>query len=290
MPWLGLVPTSASTTRFFYLCRSTAPPRVRRVPTGAFLSGNGEYPAGSKMTGEVTEERRDRVKRTLRVIVLALSIAAAGRARAADIVSSTHPIARIWRGHVNAADADAYQKLLDAAGVQKIRKIGQRRCPDVPPRRGDDHGVRRDLVLEDRRRHQNYRSDWERCIPGRGSEYLVPPAATVGITSVSTNRGARTIHRPGGTARPAAGATYVTVRLARQPTGPAPGSRLRAAQLKSSIVWITACCALVIAGSDATAAISPRTRRATSPLPRTSSWPSGSRSWRSARRRVPPSS
>jgi len=42
---------------------------------------------------------------------------------AADLASSPRPVARIWRGHVRSSQADAYQKYLDEAGIQKIRKI-----------------------------------------------------------------------------------------------------------------------------------------------------------------------
>jgi len=57
--------------------------------------------------------------------IVGLIVAAgwAGFLSAADIAHSSRPIARIWRGHVRAAEADAYQKHLDEGGVRKIRKI-----------------------------------------------------------------------------------------------------------------------------------------------------------------------
>lgn len=122
------------------------------------------------------------MKRTLRMIVLALSIAAAGRARAADIVSSAHPIARIWRGHVNAADADAYQKLLDEAGVQKIRKIAGNAGVQMFRR---DEGTTTEFVVisywKTAADIKNFTGpDWEKVHPlAEDPKYLVAPAATV---------------------------------------------------------------------------------------------------------------
>jgi heme-degrading monooxygenase HmoA len=133
------------------------------------------------MTGE-TEERRCRVKRTWSVIVLALSIAAAGRAGAADIASSTRPIARIWRGHVRAADADAYQKLLDEAGVQKIRKIAGNAGVQMFRR---DEGTTTEFVVisywKTAADIKNFTGpDWEKVHPlAEDPKFLVPPAATV---------------------------------------------------------------------------------------------------------------
>ena len=63
-------------------------------------------------------------KTALRVFgAAALAATFAAGYAAADLAHSTRHIARMWRGHVRASDADAYQKHLDEGGVQKIRKI-----------------------------------------------------------------------------------------------------------------------------------------------------------------------
>ena len=116
------------------------------------------------------------------VIVLALSIAAAGRAAAADLASSTHPIARIWRGHVRAADADAYEKLLDASGVQKIRKIAGNAGVQMFRR---DEGTTTEFVVisywKTAADIKNFTGpDWEKVHPlAEDPKYLVKPEATV---------------------------------------------------------------------------------------------------------------
>ncbi|HET7453450.1 MAG TPA: hypothetical protein VFL12_11950, partial [Thermoanaerobaculia bacterium] len=52
----------------------------------------------------------------------AVLVAMAGARFGAAEGSAAH-VARIWRGHVRSADADAYQKYLDEQGIRKIRKI-----------------------------------------------------------------------------------------------------------------------------------------------------------------------
>jgi heme-degrading monooxygenase HmoA len=129
------------------------------------------------------EERSSRMKRRWNTIILALLLAAAGRsAGAVDIASSTRPIARIWRGHVRAADADAYQKLLDEAGVQKIRKIAGNAGVQMFRR---DEGTTTEFVVisywKTAADIKNFTGpDWEKVHPlAEDPKYLVPPAASV---------------------------------------------------------------------------------------------------------------
>jgi heme-degrading monooxygenase HmoA len=122
------------------------------------------------------------MKKISGMIVLALSIAAAGVARAADLASSTHPIARIWRGHVRAADADAYEKLLDAAGVQKIRRIAGN--AGVQMFRRDEGATTEFVVISYWKTAADIRNftgpDWEKVHPlAEDPKYLVKPAASV---------------------------------------------------------------------------------------------------------------
>ena len=116
------------------------------------------------------------------LIVLALSIAAAGRAGAAGLASSTHPIARIGRGHVRAADADAYAKLLDALGVQKIRKIAGN--TGVQMFRRDEGATTEFVVISYWKTAADIKNftgpDWEKVHPlAEDPKYLVKPEATV---------------------------------------------------------------------------------------------------------------
>ena len=122
------------------------------------------------------------MRRISRMIVLALSIAAAGRAGAADLAASTHPVARIWRGHVRASDADAYQRLLDASGVQKIRKIAGN--AGVQMFRRDEGATTEFVVISYWKTAADIKNftgpDWEKVHPlAEDPKYLVKPEATV---------------------------------------------------------------------------------------------------------------
>jgi len=109
-----------------------------------------------------------------------LSLAAA--AGAADIASSTRPIARIWRGHVRSAQADAYQKYLDDEGIRKLRKIPGNAGAQMFCR---DEGKTTEFVVisywKTAADIKNFTGpDWEKvhALPD-DPKYLVGPAATV---------------------------------------------------------------------------------------------------------------
>jgi heme-degrading monooxygenase HmoA len=55
--------------------------------------------------------------------ILLAAVLSATALLAADVVSPSRPVARVWRGHVRASQADAYQKYLDESGTRKMRKI-----------------------------------------------------------------------------------------------------------------------------------------------------------------------
>jgi heme-degrading monooxygenase HmoA len=107
---------------------------------------------------------------------------AAGLLAAADIAHSSRPIARIWRGHVRAADADAYQKYLDESGVAMLRKIAGNAGAQMFRR---DEGETTEFVVISYWKKaadiQNFTGpDWEkvRALPD-DPKYLVGPEATV---------------------------------------------------------------------------------------------------------------
>jgi len=117
-----------------------------------------------------------------RFLAMALLTAAAGLARAADLAHSPHPIARMWRGHVRAADADAYQKHLEEGGVQKIRKIAGN--AGVQMFRRDEGETTEFVVISCWKTAADIKNftgpDWEKVKPlPDDAKWLVPPEASV---------------------------------------------------------------------------------------------------------------
>jgi len=128
----------------------------------------------------------------LRVLgLLFFSLSLFSMAGAADITSSTHPIARMWRGHVRASQADVYQKLLDEAGVQKIKKIAGN--IGVQMFRRDEGETTEFLVISYWKTTADIKNftgpDWEKVHPlADDPKYLVPPEATVEHYEVMVDR------------------------------------------------------------------------------------------------------
>ena len=125
---------------------------------------------------------RSRSFRLAALAVLALAAGLAAGLPAADIAHSTRPIARMWRGHVRAADADAYQKHLDEGGVRKIRKIAGNAGVQMFRR---DEGETTEFVVisywKTAADIQNFTGpDWEKVKPlPDDARWLVGPPATV---------------------------------------------------------------------------------------------------------------
>ena len=122
------------------------------------------------------------MKRALGTIVLGVVLAAGGRAAAGDLSASKRTIARVWRGHVRTAQADAYQKYLDESGVRKIRKIAGNTGVQMFRR---EEGESTEFVVisywKTAADIQNFTGpDWEKvhALPD-DPKYLVPPEASV---------------------------------------------------------------------------------------------------------------
>jgi len=113
---------------------------------------------------------------------LIVAAGVAGLLSAADIAHSSRPIARMWRGHVRAAQADAYQKHLDEGGIQKIRKIAGNTGVQMFRR---DEGETTEFVVisywKTAADIQNFTGpDWEKVKPlPDDAQWLVGPEATV---------------------------------------------------------------------------------------------------------------
>lgn len=122
---------------------------------------------------------------------LLLMAAAGGRGAAGDLAASRHPIARIWRGHVRSAQADAYQKYLDESGVQMIRKIAGN--AGVQMFRRDEGDTAEFVVISYWKTAADIRNftgpDWEKvhALPD-DPKYLVGPEASVGHYEVIEDR------------------------------------------------------------------------------------------------------
>ena len=115
-------------------------------------------------------------------LAAAALIVFAGLALASDLGRSPHPIARMWRGHVRAADADAYQKHLDEGGVQKIRQIAGN--VGVQMFRRDEGETTEFVVISYWKRAADIKNftgpDWEKVKPlPDDARWLVPPEASV---------------------------------------------------------------------------------------------------------------
>ena len=141
-------------------------PRIARNVRGAAPARRGASPAPLAALA------------ALAAVLLSLA-AAAG---AVDIASSTRPIARIWRGHVRSAQADAYQKYLDDEGIRKLRKIPGNAGAQMFRR---DEGKTTEFVVisywKTAADIKNFTGpDWEKvhALPD-DPKYLVGPAATV---------------------------------------------------------------------------------------------------------------
>ena len=123
-----------------------------------------------------------KIRRGWIVGLLVAAGCAAGVLAASDIAHSSRPIARIWRGHVRAADADAYQKLLDEAGLQKLRKISGNAGAQMFRR---DEGETTEFVVISYWKKaadiQNFTGpEWEKVRPlPDDPKYLVGPEASV---------------------------------------------------------------------------------------------------------------
>ena len=118
--------------------------------------------------------------RTAALIVFSIGFFRPGDA--ADLTHSTHPIARMWRGHVRASQADAYQAHLDEAGVQKIKKIAGN--IGVQMFRRDEGETTEFVVISYWKVAVDIKNftgpDWEKVHPlADDPKYLVPPEATV---------------------------------------------------------------------------------------------------------------
>jgi heme-degrading monooxygenase HmoA len=120
-----------------------------------------------------------------RRIVVFLAMAAlmlAAATFAGDIASSKRPIARMWRGQVRTAQADAYQKYLDDEGIQKLRKIPGNAGAQMFRRQ---EGDRTEFVVisywKTAADIRNFTGpDWEKVKPLPDDPmYLVGPKATV---------------------------------------------------------------------------------------------------------------
>jgi len=113
---------------------------------------------------------------------LVAAVCAAGLLAAADIAHSPRPIARIWRGHVRSAQADAYQKHLDEGGIRKIRKIAGN--TGVQMFRRDEGETTEFVVISYWKKAadiQNFTGpDWEKVKPlPDDAKWLVGPEASV---------------------------------------------------------------------------------------------------------------
>ena len=125
------------------------------------------------------------MNRTFACSLAAMSLsppAAAPPPARADPVPASRPVARIWRGHVRSAEADAYQKYLDEAGVAKIRKIAGNTGVQMFRR---EEGTTTEFVVisywKTAADIKNFTGpDWEKvhALPD-DPKYLVPPEATV---------------------------------------------------------------------------------------------------------------
>jgi heme-degrading monooxygenase HmoA len=117
------------------------------------------------------------------VVFLAMAVLMLAAATfAGDIASSTHPIARIWRGHVRSSQAAAYEKYLDDEGIRKLRKI--RGNAGAQMFRRDEGATTEFVVISYWKNAADIRNftgpDWEKVKPlPDDPKYLVPPAATV---------------------------------------------------------------------------------------------------------------
>lgn len=112
----------------------------------------------------------------------ATALALAASAFAGGIASSKRPIARMWRGHVRASQADAYQKYLDDEGIQKLRKIPGNAGAQMFRR--DEGETTEFLVISYWKTAGDIRNftgpDWEKVKPlPDDPKYLVGPKATV---------------------------------------------------------------------------------------------------------------
>jgi len=131
------------------------------------------------------------VRTSVRLWWLAILLGAPALSAAGDLAHSSRPIARVWRGHVRAADADAYEKLLDEAGVQKIRKIAGN--AGVQMFRRDEGTTTEFVVISYWKKAADIKNftgpDWEKVHPlAEDPKYLVPPEASVSHYEVITDK------------------------------------------------------------------------------------------------------
>jgi heme-degrading monooxygenase HmoA len=150
------------------------------------LAGNLYRDALEALLARLRDNSRRRkimiVKSIRRGALVLASVGFVGLALAADIAHSTHPIARMWRGHVRASQADVYQKYLDEAGVRKIKKIAGN--IGVQMFRRDEGETTEFVVISYWKTAADIKNftgpNWEKvhALPD-DPKYLVPPEATV---------------------------------------------------------------------------------------------------------------
>jgi heme-degrading monooxygenase HmoA len=128
------------------------------------------------------EEMIPRSLRLPLLVLVSLAVGPAFPAGAADLASSTRPIARMWRGHVRSSQADAYEKYLDDEGIRKLRKIpGNAGAQMFRREEGDTTEFVVISYWKNAADIKNFTGpDWEKVKPlPDDPKYLVPPEATV---------------------------------------------------------------------------------------------------------------